>query len=83
MNLQGNNKAETDRKYLSEMKPVFIKKALFSDTTENYISPAEPNPYGTVSIRFRTARNNVDEVYLICRDEIVPMSKADSDRGYD
>jgi len=83
MNLQGNNKAETDRKYLSEMKPVFIKKALFSDTTENYISPAEPNPYGTVLIRFRTARNNVDEVYLICRDEIIPMSKADFDKGYD
>ena len=72
------------KKYLVEMRPIFISKALFSDTTENYISPAEPNPYGNVSIRFRTANSGVDSVYLISSEgEKYPMSKVDEDKAFD
>ena len=48
-------KAEQNYQYISSMRPVFNRKALFSDTTENYISPAEPSAYSEVTIRFRSA----------------------------
>ncbi|MFR7396446.1 MAG: hypothetical protein ACLUTA_15450 [Blautia wexlerae] len=38
---------------------------MFSDGTEDYRSPAEPKAGDTVTIRFRTQRNNVDSVYLV------------------
>lgn len=41
------------------------KNALFSDTTEDFFSPSEPNPYSLVTIRFRTAHQNIDNVYLV------------------
>ena len=39
--------------------------ALFSDSTEDYFSPSEPNPYSQVTIRFRTARQNIDHIYVV------------------
>ena len=49
-------KTEQNMIYISEMRPVFNRAALFSDTTENYISPAEPEPYSDMyMIRFRTS----------------------------
>ncbi len=76
-------KTENNQKYLSQMKPVFFKRALYSDTTENYVSPSEPNPYAEVKITFRTARGNVDRVYLISGNEEIPMSISSSGRTFD
>ncbi len=50
--------------YVSAMRPVFNKRALYSDNTENYIYPAEPAPYSEVTVRFRAERNNIDCVFL-------------------
>ena len=58
-------RAEHSRQYISGMRPVFNRKALFSDTTEDYISPSEPDPYSQVTIRFRADLNNVDRVFLV------------------
>ena len=58
-------KAEYETQYINGMRPVFNKKALFSDTTEDYVTPAEPEPYSHVMIRFRTAVNNVDRIFLV------------------
>ncbi len=55
-------KSET---YAMQMRPVFRSVGLFSDETENYVSPMEPEPGDTVTIRFRTVRNNIDYVYWI------------------
>lgn len=63
------NKLQRDKFYLNEMRPVFNKQALFSDTTENYIDPPEPNPYSEVVVKFRTKKDNVDKVYLIHNQE--------------
>ena len=52
-------------KYILQMRPVFNPAALFSDETANYVCPMEPAVGETVTIRFRTARDNVDTVYLI------------------
>ena len=46
--------------YILNMRPVFNKEALFSDGTEYYRIPAEPKAGDTVTIKFRTQRNNVD-----------------------
>ncbi len=50
--------------YIAAMRPVISKRALHSDTTENYIYPAQPEPYGEVRIRFRAGRNNIDRVFF-------------------
>ena len=63
------SKADRDAFYMSTMRPSFNKKAVFSDTTENYIFPPEPNPYSTVSIKIRVESNNVDRIYLVHNDE--------------
>ena len=47
--------------------------ALFSDGTPNFVTPSEPEKGDNVTIRFRTARNNVDGVDLVVGDEHFPM----------
>ena len=51
--------------YIMWMRSVFKVDALFSDETENYVCPMEPKPGDTVKIRFRTGKDNVDQVYFI------------------
>lgn len=72
-----------DQSYINAMRPVIKKKALFSDMTEDYVSPVEPNPYSEVTIKFRTAINNVDMVFLMHNDEKILMQKNDSDENFD
>ena len=47
--------------------------ALFSDGTSNFVCPAEPEIGEDVTIKFRTARNNVDGVDFVIGDEHRPM----------
>ncbi|MCM1539918.1 MAG: glycoside hydrolase family 13 protein [Blautia sp.] len=74
---------ENNRQYISTMRPVFNKRALFSDTTGNYISPAEPEPFEKVTIKFRTAKNNVDRVLLVYRGERHLMYKSETEGNFD
>ena len=53
------------QKYVMQMRPVFKPNALFSDETRNYVTPMEPEPGDTVTIRFRSGKNNIDCVYFI------------------
>lgn len=76
-------KREQMQQYITSMRPVFNKRALYSDTTETFISPAEPRPYDEVTIRFRTARNNVDRVYFVYKGEKQLMTKAETDGNFD
>ncbi len=76
-------KIEQDRQYISGMRPVFNRKALFSDTTEDYLSPSEPNPYSQVTIRFRTAINNVDRVFMVNQGVRHLMMKESHDEYFD
>ncbi len=50
-------------------------RALFSDGTKDYVIPEEPEPYGSVAIRFRTEKNNIDFVYLAAGKEKKLMKK--------
>ena len=76
-------KAEQNYQYISSMRPVLNRKALFSDTTENYVSPAEPNAYGEVTIRFRSALNNIDRVFFVHKGIKHLMLKTESDEYFD
>ena len=51
--------------YINNMNQVLNQPALFSDGTSEYRCPPEPMPFENVKIRFRTARDNVDVVYLV------------------
>ena len=53
------------QKYVSLMKPIFKQRAVFSDETRFYRTPFEPKAGDLVTIRIRTYKNNVDEVYFI------------------
>lgn len=76
-------KAEYDRQYITEMRPVLNRKALFSDTTENFLNPAEPGSYSPATIRFRTAANNIDRVFLVTKDSRNLMMKESGDEYFD
>ncbi len=76
-------KAEQDLQYIATMRPVFNKKALFSDMTEDYISPAEPSAYEEVTIRFRAGKNNIDRVFFVCKGVRHLMFKRYSDESFD
>ena len=47
--------------------------ALFSDGTPDFVMPAEPEPGDDVTIKFRTARNNVDGVDIVIDGKTIPM----------
>lgn len=82
MNIKYND-AEKSLQYMLNMRPVFNKAALYSDETQYYISPAEPEPGEKVTIRFRTASNNVDEVSLIHKGRRYPMEVYKTKNGFD
>ena len=76
-------RAEYERQYIAGMRPVLNRKALFSDTTENFVTPAQPNPYAKVQVRFRSAINNVDRVFLINETYRYLMTKESCDEYFD
>ena len=70
-------------RYVSLMRPIFRKRAVFSDETESYRDPVCPKPGEDVKIRLRTLKNNVDGVYLISGNMREPMKAAYARNGFD
>lgn len=83
MDLEILRQAEYNQQYIANMRPVFNRRALYTDTTEEYVIPAEPSPYDKVTIRFRTAKNNVDRVFLIIDNQRELMFKTESTENFD
>ena len=71
--------------YIMSMRPAFRKEALFSDESENYRTPMEPKAGDKVTIRFRTQRNNVDNVFLIDSESKTAraMNLVESNKDFD
>lgn len=59
------------------------KNALFCDGTSDYVIPAEPGIHEKVRLRFRTARDDAQEVCLISRGEALQMQKISSGEVFD
>ncbi len=83
MDINQFQKAEKNQQYLAGMRPVFNRKALFTDMTEDYVSPPEPSAYGEVTIRFRSKKNNIDKVFFVYKGEKHLMFKTESDAHFD
>ena len=56
---------------------------LHSDETEFYHSPLEPKAGDVVTLRFRTAKDDVEEVALICKDQRILLGKETSTEVFD
>lgn len=83
MDLEKLRRTEYNQQYISTMRPVFNRRALFSDTTSEYVIPEEPSAYDLVTIRFRTAKNNVDRVFFVHKGQRDIMRKVESDDNFD
>ena len=61
-----------------------ITEALFSDTSENYCSPCEPEPGETIRVTFRSAREDRLKVEFVNadEDEAVLMFETGTDRYF-
>ena len=56
---------------------------MFSDGTEYHRTPVEPREGDTVTIRFRTQRNNVDNVCLVHDGEYLEMKRERTPEVFD
>ncbi|MBO4265884.1 MAG: alpha-glycosidase [Lachnospiraceae bacterium] len=70
-------------KFITNYKPVLNRRALFSDYSEDYIIPLEPNAYGVVTIKLRSVRNNIDYAKLVCNGENILMEITESTDEFD
>ena len=69
--------------YVTGTKPVLNVGGLFSDGTEYYVSPQTPKAGEQVKIRLRASADNVDQVYLVCNGEKIPMDVEDGNKLFD
>lgn len=83
LNFNQLTREEKVRFYINHLNQVLNQDALFSDGTKEYRIPPEPMPFETVKLRFRTARDNVDEVYVVTSDQKLEMTKVYDDRLFD
>ena len=80
---------ENQRQALKVMQYVYNTKtalnfgALFADGTDSYRHPSELKVGDSVTLRFRTSQNNVDEVYLIYNGERCRMEVETRDGLFD
>ena len=80
MNLKRIEQLSEIQYYILKMRPVFDASALFSDTTENFVTPMEPDPGDMVKISFRAKKDNIDGVYL-CSGEQKTLMEFDREEG--
>ena len=66
------------QRYIMQTRPLLKKNALFSDGTADYRQPVEPDAGDEVTVRFRTARDNVDIVWLCTGDKKYKMKKTEN-----
>ena len=81
--LQKSGRNEKDCGICSKYAFRFNKRAVFSDETEHYRTPAEPEAGDTVNIRIRTKANNVDAVYLVSGEKKRQMKLIKTKDGFD
>ncbi|MGN0348929.1 MAG: glycoside hydrolase family 13 protein [Roseburia sp.] len=71
------------QQYMLQMRPLLKKEALFSDGSSDYRWPVEPKAGEKVTIRFRTAKDNVDAVRLCTPSRHYQMTKTETTSVFD
>lgn len=69
--------------YCMVPKDLLNEEAIFSDETYNFRIPSEPSSNDSVEVLLRTARNNVEEVYLHYGNHAEKLSVKYSDEMFD
>ena len=69
--------------YVMNYGDVLNVEAVFSDETENFVSPVNIEKSQPFKIKIRTAKNNVDEIYLCSGSERFLMRKIGDDDFFD
>lgn len=77
------SKAQKTQLYMDNLTVIFNPQALFSDGTAFYRNPSEPDCFEEVHLRFRTGRENVDEVILVFDEQRYTMQKIANDKMFD
>lgn len=77
------SKAQKTQLYMDNLTVIFNPQALFSDGTASYRNPSEPDCFEEVHLRFRTGRENVDEVILVFGEQRYTMQKVANDKMFD
>lgn len=77
------SKAQKTQLYMDNLTVIFNPQALFSDGTAFYRNPSEPDCFEEVHLRFRTGRENVDEVILVFDEQRYTMQKVANDKKFD
>ena len=77
------SKAQKTQLYMDNLTVIFNPQALFSDGTAFYRNPSEPDCFEEVNLRFRTGRENVDEVILVFDEQRYTMQKVSNDKMFD
>ena len=83
MDIERIRRNQNNQLYIASMRPLIDVRALFADTSADYVSPMEPEPGETVTLRFRTAKNNVDRVFLVSKGQKYLMTMEESVEGFD
>jgi alpha-glucosidase len=76
-------KAQRIMTYVSLMQGILDDSAIFSDETINYRMPSEPEPNEKTKVMIRTARENVDQVFLCFNGQKVEIQVEKSDDIFD
>lgn len=69
--------------YLSNMRPVLNSRGLFHDTTEQFVTPCEPDKNSDIELRFRTLKYNVETVKVVVNGSLCHMEKTHCDNRFD
>ncbi len=81
--LRCSSQAARNNRYVMGMVPTLNRAALFADESEEYVSPPEPSPGDTVTFRVRTARDNVDEVWIVSEHRRQRLDYEKSEGAFD
>lgn len=87
MNRNGisNHLSEIEKRmlYVYQEKRLLDERALFTDETCYYRKPAEPQPGEQVTFRFRTGKDNVDQVLMHWNGQVIPLAVVSQDEMFD
>lgn len=69
--------------YILTTRPLFNEQAVFSDESEAFRTPFEPKAGEEMRVRLRTASDNVDRVFAVCREQMILMKVHERRQGFD
>ncbi len=83
LNINALNKREKLAFYARINDNYINMEAIFSDTTSNFISPLEPTDKEPVYVKIRTARDNVDAVYIVSNKDRIKLNVTSCSEKFD